>query len=436
MPHYHLHHVTVQGQTDVDLSVGGWTISDNGGWADGIGGSRSVVSFDNGGDGPLNNGGDGDGDGTTVQAAAGPASMVRSLRSISMSTSASYESKSIFELSRRFIGLALCSSGRTVVPVRLGRAVVEATIPLKASSPVNRNGPARPAPPSEAATGSARNVGAARRISPCAAAGVATIPAVRRRRSLGPASPTHCAARGGGDGGGDTASASTGLNLPPNEIDLRNKLDKEPTERSTLPHSPSATHAGVDIAGTSLAENANNSDQDAGSVGDGCSRGRRCGVSPTRDMSASSERLGSAAEIGALLAKYRRMETYNCPVSPFSSPPSWAEIPPVAAMEPPGFPPSQPPPESTTVVEQGQLGGGDSCMSPQVKKEAAKTSVGRPVENTVFQKIASGRRASFGWGWKRPPGDRGRRRKRNGLSPRERELWKGINLGSVYPPTS
>lgn len=435
-----------QGATDMESSVG-WTVDDDGGWAGvgggvGVGGSRSVVSFDNNsGDGSRRSG-DG-GDEATVQA---PASIVRSLRSVSTSAS---ESKSIFELSQRYIGLALCSSGRTVVPVRLGRAIAEATAPPKASSLANRR-LGRPAPPPRAAAGNTENAGVARRISPRISAGVATFQQLGRRRSVAQ-TPTACGTGGGGGGATDANAEWEGSSSKlPIENDRQTNLGKEPAA-SPMPHhySPSPSRAGVDVTGTAAETTTTtttaNNDQDAGSVGASCSRGRHCGASPTRERSASSERLGGGAEFGVLLARYHRIETYDCPVSPFSMPPSWADIPPLATMEPPGFPPPcETRRETTTVVEGAgverakgdHLEGGDSSTSLQVEDETKKTSVARPVEQTVFQKIASGRRVSFGWGWNRPPGDRGRRRKRNGLSPKERQLWSGIDVGRVCLPNS
>lgn len=417
----------------------GWTISDDGGWAGGVGGSRSVVSFDNSGDGPRKRG-DG-GDEATVQTAA-PASIVRSLHSISSFAS---ESKSIFELSRRYVGLALCSSGQTVVPVRLGRAVVDATVPPGPSSPASQNGSlSRPAPPPRAVTRNTQNAGAARRVfSPRASAGLAMVPKVGCGRSFAPASPTQDPGGGGGGAAADAcAEWEASSSKLPNENDWHRRFDNEPAAVSRRQRSPSPTRAGVDVTGTSL-ENTNSSDQDAETVRDGCSRGRRCEASPTHERSASSERLREGPEIRALLAKYNRIDAHDCPVSPFSMPPSWADTPPSATMEPLGIPPpNKTPGDITTVLEgraesaaEGHVGGSDPCMS-LAEVETRETSVARPLEKTVFQKIASGRRASFGWGWKRPPGDRERRRQRKGLSPRERKLWSGINLGSVYPPTS
>eukprot|EP00752_Nemacystus_decipiens_P002077 g1988.t1 len=360
--------------TDVDSSIGGGTVSVDGGWAGsvGIGGSRSVVSFDDRGD-SRNRREDGSvGQAPAPGAAAAPASIVKSIRSVS--TFGSFESKkSIFELSRRYIGLALCSSGRGVVPVRLGRAVTEEAVPLKASPRARKNGRLarpRPSPP-----------------SPRAVSG-----------------------------------------------------------SSTLRLSPPPNLAGVGTAGTSSAENADDGDLDAGtSLGDGCcSRGRRCGASPTRERSAPSERLGGGAEIGILLERYHEIERYDCPVSPFSNPPSWADTPPAATIEPPGVPPPPTNPRDCITVVEGVGGechpaGGDSPMPLQQAEDETRkaSSAERPVEKTVFQLISTRRRTSFGWGWKRPPGGKGRRRRRSELSPRERKLLSGIsNLGRVYPPTS
>lgn len=420
----------------------GWTISDDGGWGGSVGGggSGSIVSFDNSGEGPRR-GGDG-GDDATARAAA-PAPIERYPHSMT-STSASESNKSIFELSRRYIGLALCSSGRGVVPVHLGRAIVAATSPPQAYLQANQNGSlTRPSPPPRAVTGNTPNAGVARRISPrTASATIAMVSQVgrrrhRRRRSFAPASPTPGAGGGGsGAGGGGTAAAAAcaggggSFSKVPTENN-RPRLGKEPIPGPTLQRSPSPNGAGVYVADTR-----GDTDQDAGSVVDGCSRGRRCGASPKFDVWASSERLGlgRGADIGSTLAKYHPLETYNCPVSPFSIPPSWADIPPLAMVEPPGYPPQN----NTPVVEEAERGGGegdDSCASLQLEDGTRKTSVARPVEKTTFQKIA-GRRASFGWGWKRPSGDQGRQRTRQGLSPRERKLWGGPDVRSEFPPTS
>lgn len=406
----------------------GWTISDDGAWTGGVGGSSSVVSFGNSVDGP-GRGGDGEGE-ATVQAAA-HASIVRSLHSIS---TAAPESKSIFELSRRYVRLALCSSGQTVVPVRLGRALAEATVSPKTSSAIQNGSHTRPAPPPRDVTGDTQNDGIARRTSPRASAGGAMIPHVGRRRYFAPTSPACGAAAGSGVGGAtDGCVEWDGSSSKwPTEND-RQKLDKGSTAGSKLRLSPSPTRASVN--GISL-ETTKSNDQDVGESC--CSRSRRCGASPTRERSASLERLGGGTEIGALLAKYHRIENYDCPVSPFSMPPSWADIPPLSTLEPPGFPPPhQILTDPSTVIEEVgrecQLGGVDLCMSRPLEDGTTQTLVPRPVEKTVFQKIASGRRVSFGWGWKRPSGDRGRARKRKELSA---SVNFGANLRSVFPPTS
>lgn len=414
----------------------GWTASDHGGWAGDVGGSRSVVSFDVSGGG-LSRRGD-SGDEATVEAAA-PAPIARSLDSISTSAS---ESRSIFGLSRRYIELALCSSGRTVIPVRLGRAIVEPTVPLKTPSPTNQNGSlTRPARPPRTVTGNPDARIASR--SHASSAGVATIPQVGRRSSFVPACPADGAAVNGGGGG--APHACVGWDGSSSELPINNdrqQLDNEPTRGSGLRSSLSPNGAGTVVPGTSAELNNSNS-QGAENAGVSCSRTRRCGASPARERSASSERLGGGEEIGALLAKYNRNEAYDCPVSPFSLPPSWAEIPPLATVEPPGFPPSCTTPGDATVEEArvqteraGHLGGRESGMSLQVEGGTRKISVVCPAEKTLFQKIASGRRTSFGWGWKRPSGDRGPRPKRTGMSPRERGLSSGTNLSGAYPPNS
>eukprot|EP00903_Cladosiphon_okamuranus_P011664 g10971.t1 len=373
--------VAGKGATDMDSSIG-WTIGDDGGSAGGGGGGggrRSGGSFEDSVDGPRTHG-DGE-DGATIQA---PASIVRSL--LSVSTSAS-ESKSIFEMSRRYNGLALCSSGRTVVPVRLGGAIAEATAPLKASLPANQIGNGRlgvRVPPTRvAAAENAENAGVARRICPHTSAGVAMVPQVGRRSSAAPTPTAY--GNGGGGGGGviDTYPEKEGSSSrQPIENDRQTYHGEEPAASVTpLPHSPFPTCPGVDATCTAAETTTINNDQDAGSVGDSCcSRGRRCGANPTRERSASSERLGGGAEIGVLLAKCHRNETYNCPVSPFSMPPSWADVPPLATIEPPGFPPPCKVPTAVVKgarVERGKGGpleGGDSSMSLQVAQALLSTT--------------------------------------------------------------
>lgn len=469
----------------------GWTRS-----IDGRGGGRresaSILSFVDDGYG----GGD---EATTAQGAT-VTPLVPSAHSISAST----QGKSIFELSRRYVGLALCSSARTVVPVRLGRSLVPAqhAVPVSPASRGRRR--KRPVPPPPARICSTDNDGGLPlRASPRNTTVVSVIQRVARRHCFAPAAPAFC---GGVDEGGS--------------ISRRYPADQNPTPASPGRRSPSPRRAKTGAPGTILEVNANGS-QHADSGDGGCSRGRRCGASPTHRRSPSLEWLGvtGGVDMATLLAKnYHKRETYDCPVSPFSTPPCWVDIPPLK-VEPPGFSPRQSKSpicetflkdEETQGLEddqnddRGRTGSGVNSGpgekqrrgtnveglevpigeheregQPETRRrfETLSASVGndtttlppsssrledgttkartmtRPVEQTLYQAIASGRRPSYGWGWKRLSGNRIWRQGRiedpgaaattttpppSSLSSRrERERrWGRRKMTGVLPPTT
>ena len=424
----------------------GWTISDDGGGSLGGGGgggggggsgggSRSALSFGNNTSAP---GRHGDGGEKAAAQDVSPAAIMVSPPSISSSAS---ERRSIYGLSRTYVELALCSSGRGVVPVRLGRSIARV---LRKASPASRNGRKRPVPP-RAGVGNTQGEAAARRDSPRAAAAVTVIPRVVRPHCFAPASPNP------GRGAERATSCSTISTRDRHHRVDRGRTPSPPRGRSPCPSRPEihVTGAPAKIA---------DSDEDAGSVGGGCSRGRRCGTRPS-----CKRALASSGGV-AVFEKCGRDEPYNSPVSPFSVPPSWAEVPPSVKLEPPGCP--LPPSHNTGAVTgegggvESRWDGGDSCeggvaversrfkstgaqaherehrhpgtndpdisadptngmaapysLSPLLEEGKTIGAATRSAENTPLLANTSKGQASHGWRWKRPSGDRGRRRRRGG----------------------
>ncbi|CAM9847508.1 unnamed protein product [Ectocarpus sp. 4 AP-2014] len=471
----------------VSPSSVGWTSSAEGGR-----GSSSVLGFgDRAGS---------DGDELTIEAATlGMAS--------SNSISASGKSnKSIFELSRRYVGLALCSSARNVVPVRLGRVLVPAQrkTPSSSTSP-HRSRQRRPVPPPPETTVLSNNNKtsddggtAHRRVSPRSKATFTVISRAACRHCF--ASPAPASAAGAGVG---SHAPSTGTITDDRQATDQTKT-KSPPRTNTGPistgsvpvhhkhhQSPRGTRGSSDKTGKASVHSCGGSVTGSGgsvfagssggrSGGDGggggggggsvCSRGHRCGSSLARGVTVPSERLGTewaAANVSNLSVKYHQVETYDCPVSPFSDPPSWADIPPLAMMEPPGY---SPPSNTPTCAVAGivaampsgecppEVSGGSPAnetaasppSSPLHVEDRAPTAAAaaavetRPAEKTAFQIVTSRRRPSYGWGWKRPPGQKGGARKRV-LVPVSTAVFSPSLLGrerpgrtnmSTAPPTS
>ncbi|CAM9665779.1 unnamed protein product [Ectocarpus fasciculatus] len=476
--------VAGKGGTDVESSVG-WTPSVEGGR-----GSSSVLGF---GD-PAGS----DGDELTIEAAT---LAMASSNSISAS---SKSNTSIFELSRRYVGLALCSSARNVVPVRLGRALVPAQRKTP-SSPTTPHPcrPRRPVPPPPVTAAASNNNNnnnnsdddgpARRRVSPRSKATYILISRAARRHCFAPPAPASAAGAGAGRHASSTSTIADGRQ----EVDqTKTKSPRNHTDSIAMGstsayhkhhHSPRVTGGSPDNTeeasvracagsvtgrGSSVfaGDSGGRGGGDGGGCGSGCSRGHRCGSSLVRGGTVSSERLGTewtVANIPNLLAKYRQHETYDCPVSPFSDPPLWADIPPLAVMEPPRFSPSNTPicaaPDVTAAMPSGErpletsgasLANETAARPPSspfhmedgtpkaVSAAAAAAVTTRPAEKTVFQIVTARRRPSYGWGWKRPPGQKGGARKRvlvpgstvaPSLLGRERP---GRTDMSVVPPTS
>lgn len=443
----------------------GWTTS-----VDGRGGGRgesgSVLNF-----GDDDGGGGGDEKTTALEAAALP--VVPSALSISAST----QSKSIFELSQRYVGLARCSSARTVVPVRLGRSLV----PASQAAPASK----RPVPPPPDRSGSTNDDGGlARRTCPRATTVVTVMPPATRHKCFAPDSPDSpdspdapvAPALGGGCGGGGGTSRQPPVEKKPSPASPSQRSPSSRLAERGDPHTPAEVN---DSQGAG-----SGSGGGGGGGNGGCSRGRRCGASPTHKRSTSSERVGVGrrADLATLSAKkHHKRETYDCPVSPFVAPPSWADVPPLK-VEPPWF--SRRQPESPVFKaspveareedeedgekdEQGRAGSGDSTgpgeqyngsgdsvevlagereheRQPETSRRAVKpptsagnvtvlpppssfvpsarfedrttatTTMTRPVEKTLYETIAAARRPSYGWGWQRPTGDRVWRRGKKG----------------------
>ncbi|CBN79097.1 hypothetical protein Esi_0176_0057 [Ectocarpus siliculosus] len=436
-----------KGPNGVESSVG-WISSAEGGR-----GSSSVLGFgDRAGS---------DGDELTIEAATlGMAS--------SNSISGSGKSnKSIFELSRRYVGLALCSSARNVVPVRLGRVVVPAQrkTPSSSTSP-HRSRQRRPVPPPPVAAVASNNNNTSddgttrRRVSPRSKATFTVISRAARRHCFAPA-PASAAGAGVGSHAPSTGTITDGrqaADQTKTKSPPRTNTGPISTGSASVYHthhqSPRGTGGSPDNTGKTMVHSCGGSVTGGdGSVfagsngrrggGDGgggggsvCSRGHRCGSSLARGVTVPSERLGTewaAANVSNLLAKYHQLETYDCPVSPFSDPPSWADIPPLAVIEPPGYSPSsntptcaaagigaamlpgERPPEVSGASPANETAA-SLPSSPLHVEDGAPTEAAavatRPAEKTVFQIVTSRRRPSYGWGWKRPPGQKGGARKR------------------------
>ncbi|CAM9549549.1 unnamed protein product [Scytosiphon promiscuus] len=427
-----------------------------------------------------------------------------------------FQSKSIFELRGRYVELASCSSAHSVVPVRLGRAL-PARVP---SSPGQNRHLRRPVPPPPQANASTNKTGngaggkrAGRRVRPGANTAVKMIQRVIRRHCSASA-PTGSVG-GGGDGKGQANDFSSGSPRSP-ETTTHGYLPADESHghsqarrRSSSPtraddtgsghapsnvdrdHGPSANaftydprttdhghNMGAEVSigdehlGDCRADDTDGSltsrgpaDGSGGADGEGCRRGRLCGTSPCTCASTSLDHpgTGQGPEVVTILERYTHLETYDCPVSPFSAPPSWADVPPLVTLEPPGFSrTSKSPAHDPSAMESGgrdeQWGGrkerhreGTGAEDPPLsfpprKEDRIATATTRPAEKTVFQIISSGRRMSYGWGWTRPSGERGGRKRRTGkgrvgagsspsLVGRERRGRTNVHV-SAFPPTS
>ncbi|CAM9985890.1 unnamed protein product, partial [Ectocarpus sp. 13 AM-2016] len=440
--------VAGKGGNDVESSVG-WTSGVEGGR-----GSSSVVGF---GDRASSNR-----DELSIEAAT---LAMGSSKSISAS---SKSNKSIFELSRRYVGLALCSSARNVVPVRLGRVLVPAQrkTPSSSTSPY-RSRQRRPVPPPPVPAVACNNTNtsddriARRRVSPRSNATFTVISRATRRHCFAPPAPASAAGAGVG-----SHAPSTGTNTDGRQAADQTKV-KSPPRTNTGPistgsasvyhthhQSPRGAGGSLDKTGKANVHSCggsvtgrdgsvfagSNGGRGGGDGGGGsgsvCSRGHRCGSSLAQGVTVPSERLGTgwaAANVSNLSAKNHQLETYDCPVSPFSDPPSWADIPPLAVMEPPGYslslntptcaaadivaamPSGQRPPEVSGASPANETAA-SSPSSPLHVEDGTPTAAAavatRPAEKAVFQIVTSRRRPSYGWGWKRPPGQKGGARKR------------------------
>ncbi|CAM9556079.1 unnamed protein product [Ectocarpus sp. 12 AP-2014] len=472
--------VAGKGGNDVESSVG-WTSGVEGGR-----GSSSVVGF---GDRASS-----DGDELSVEAAT---LAMASSNSISAS---SKSNKSIFELSRRYVGLALCSSARNVVPVRLGRVLVPAQrkTPSSSTSPY-RSRQRRPVPPPPVPAVASNHINtsddetARRRVSPRSKSTFTVISRAARRHCFAPPAPASAAGAGVG-----SDAPSIGTNTDGRQAADQTKA-KSPPRTNTGPTSTGSasvyhTHhqnprgtggspdntgkadvhsCGGSVTGRDGSVFARSSCGRGGGDGGGgggsvCSRGHRCGSSLAQEVTVPSERLGvewAAANVSNILAKNHQLETYDCPVSPFSDPPSWADIPPLAVIKPPGYSPSsntptcaaagivaampsgERPPEVSRASPANETAASPPSSPLHVENgtpTAAAAVATRPAEKTVFQIVTSRRRPSYGWGWKRPPGQKGGARKRvlvpgstAAPSPSlpERERPGRTNMSAV-PPTS
>lgn len=423
------------------------------------------------------------------------------------------KSKSIFELRGRYVELASCSSAQSVVPVRLGRALATRT-PSSPDQSCRRRRPVPPCPQDNASIISNNNkrggrVG--RHVRPRAAAAVTMIQRVVRRHCFANSSTGGVGV--GGDGGGYRTGSpfgsqrSCGATSPGRRIADKSQDPSRPCRRSPSParavdsttdSAPSIGNGGPAAtanvpscdprtaddphimgraeasSGTGHLEASQAGDTEGGIThedaaggggddGGGCSRGPRCGASSGSHSSSSSDqlRIGEGPEVATILEKYTHLETYDCPVSPFSAPPSWADVPPLATLEPPGFSRSwktltddaSATVSGTKAEQSGESEGrartsmdaDGGWVSPgAVEKmpndglrpktelpsgersrplsllpttttaddEFAMTATTRPAEKTLFQTISSGRRVSYGWGWTRPSGERGGRNRR------------------------
>ncbi|CAM9986920.1 unnamed protein product, partial [Ectocarpus sp. 8 AP-2014] len=348
--------VAGKGGNDMESSVG-WTSSVEGGR-----GSSSVLGFgDRAGS---------DGDELTIEAAT---LAMASSNSISAS---SKSNKSIFELSRRYVGLALCSSARNVVPVRLGRVLVPAQrkTPSSSTSP-HRSRQRRPVPPPPVTAAGSNNNStsddggtARRRVSPRSKATFMVISRAARRHCFAPPAPASATGAGVGSHAPSTVTITNGrqaADQTKTKSPPRTNTGPLSTGSASVYHahhqSPRGTDGSPDNTGKATVHSCggsvtggdgsvfagSNGGRGGGDGGGGggsvCSRGHRCGGSLARGVTVPSERLGTewaAANVSNLLAKYHQLETYDCAVSPFSDLPSWADIPPLAVIEAPGYSPS------------------------------------------------------------------------------------------------
>lgn len=430
---------TIQGLNDLASSVGGPSLDGNG---------YGSVDFGGGGGGGA------------CEGSAG-----RAIRPIPPSRSFTAK-KSIFDLSRRFRELVQCSSARTVVPVRLGRA-----LPLpsswhhgKRSSPCavdDSRGTARNRELEYSPRAIVANVANANSPSSVAAAFAA---ATSKRRG-----PTPL-----------TKNPATRLTDPqPSSVDLfvkevLSKFVSSPPQLDGHALISAGATSGVDHGSCPLVTTARIYDNMLpGSVTEkvsttstsvhvgGFGAGDRerfddhINISNDRvlrgsiEAGASRENSDGGAEIiSRSLPSGQELDPWDCPVSPFSSPPSWAEVPFSNELEPPVIERRS---QVVVAMSAKEEGHNNAEQIREVMSRAAETWEPNPllknsqrsfssgvleqkwrpmIKATTNKVLTTGRPTRFRWRAKGPCRGRRQRSFLAGSSPR---LNRGGHMKGVVP---